>query len=85
MPQKYRFFHHYEKMIILAAEMTQARFFAISRHRLTTDGEGVTTLVTFNGCPKQLTFSHSVPKKALPLQPVCKDVLWYVSIKPSII
>lgn len=31
--------------------MTQARIFAISRHRLTTDGEGVTTLVTFNGCP----------------------------------
>ena len=51
MPQKYRFFHHYEKMIILAADMTQARIFAVSRHRLTTDGEGVTTLVTFNGCP----------------------------------
>ena len=51
MPQKYRFFHHYEKMIILAANMTQAQIFAVSRHRLTTDGEGVTTLVTFNGCP----------------------------------
>jgi pyruvate formate lyase activating enzyme len=25
--------------------------FGISRHRLTTDGEGVTTLVAFNGCP----------------------------------
>ncbi|MCQ2301863.1 MAG: radical SAM protein [Bacteroidales bacterium] len=31
--------------------MTQAQIFAVSRHRLTTDGEGVTTLVTFNGCP----------------------------------
>ena len=31
--------------------MTQAHIFAVSRHRLTTDGEGVTTLVTFNGCP----------------------------------
>ena len=31
--------------------MTSARIFGISRHRLTTDGEGVTTLVTFNGCP----------------------------------
>lgn len=31
--------------------MTTARIFGISRHRLTTDGEGVTTLVTFNGCP----------------------------------
>ena len=51
MPQKYIFFHHYEKMIILAADMTQAQIFAVSRHRLTTDGEGVTTLVTFNGCP----------------------------------
>ena len=38
-------------MIILAADMTQAQIFAVSRHRLTTDGEGVTTLVTFNGCP----------------------------------
>lgn len=56
MPQKYRFFHHYEKMIILAADMTQARIFAVSRHRLTTDGEGVTTLVTFNGCPLRCKF-----------------------------
>ena len=31
--------------------MTSARIFGISRHRLITDGEGVTTLVTFNGCP----------------------------------
>lgn len=31
--------------------MKEARIFGISRHRLTTDGEGVTTLVTFNGCP----------------------------------
>lgn len=31
--------------------MTTAKIFGLSRHRLTTDGEGVTTLVTFNGCP----------------------------------
>ena len=31
--------------------MTTARIFGISRHRLTTDGEGVTTLVAFTGCP----------------------------------
>jgi len=31
--------------------MTKARIFGIARHRLTVDGEGVTTLVTFNGCP----------------------------------
>lgn len=31
--------------------MTAARVIGISRHRLTTDGEGVTTLVAFNGCP----------------------------------
>ena len=31
--------------------MTIARIFGVSRHRLTTDGEGVTTLVAFNGCP----------------------------------
>lgn len=31
--------------------MITAPVFAISRHRLTTDGEGVTTLVAFHGCP----------------------------------
>ena len=31
--------------------MTTASIFGISRHRLTTDGEGVTTLVAFSGCP----------------------------------
>ena len=31
--------------------MTTAKIFGICRHRLTTDGEGVTTLVAFNGCP----------------------------------
>ena len=31
--------------------MTFAKIFGISRHRLTTDGEGVTTLVAFSGCP----------------------------------
>ena len=31
--------------------MTNAKIFGISRHRLTTDGEGVTTLVAFSGCP----------------------------------
>lgn len=31
--------------------MTEARIFAVSRHRLATDGDGCTTLVTFNGCP----------------------------------
>lgn len=30
---------------------TEARIFAVSRHRLVTDGDGCTTLVTFNGCP----------------------------------
>lgn len=31
--------------------MVKARIIGISRHRLTTDGDGVTTLVAFNGCP----------------------------------
>ena len=31
--------------------MAIASIFGISRHRLTTDGEGVTTLVAFSGCP----------------------------------
>lgn len=28
-----------------------ARIIGISRHRLSTDGDGVTTLVAFHGCP----------------------------------
>ena len=31
--------------------MTTAKIFGIGRHRLTVDGEGVTTLVAFTGCP----------------------------------
>ena len=31
--------------------MISAKIIGVSRHRLTTDGEGVTTLVAFNGCP----------------------------------
>lgn len=32
-------------------ERLQAKIIGISRHRLTTDGDGVTTLVAFHGCP----------------------------------
>lgn len=32
-------------------ESHSALIFGINRHRLTTDGEGVTTLVAFSGCP----------------------------------
>ncbi len=38
-------------MMTMMTMMTEARIFAVSRHRLTTDGDGCTTLVTFNGCP----------------------------------
>ena len=31
--------------------LINAKIFGLSRHRLTTDGEGVTTLVAFSGCP----------------------------------
>ena len=31
--------------------MKAAPLIGISRHRLSTDGEGVTTLVAFHGCP----------------------------------
>ncbi len=31
-------------------ESCQAKIFGVSRHRLSTDGDGVTTLVTFHGC-----------------------------------
>ena len=36
--------------------MKQVPLIAISRHRLTTDGEGVTTLVAFHGCPLRCKF-----------------------------
>lgn len=32
-------------------EMLQAKIIGIARHRLSTDGDGVTTLVAFHGCP----------------------------------
>lgn len=32
-------------------EETRAKIIGIARHRLTTDGDGVTTLVAFHGCP----------------------------------
>lgn len=35
----------------MTKRMIEARIFAVSRHRLATDGDGCTTLVTFNGCP----------------------------------
>lgn len=35
---------------------TSAHIFAVSRHRLFTDGDGCTTLVTFNGCPLRCKF-----------------------------
>ena len=31
--------------------MIKARIFGVCRHRLATDGEGITTLVAFSGCP----------------------------------
>ena len=37
-----------------------AKIFGIGRHRLTTDGEGVTTLVAFNGCPLRCKYCLNV-------------------------
>ena len=39
----------------MQSEIT-APFIAINRHRLSTDGEGVTTLVGFHGCPLQCEY-----------------------------
>ena len=36
--------------------MVSARLIGIRRHRLQTDGDGVTTLVAFNGCPLRCRF-----------------------------
>ena len=38
-------------MNTIKVEDINAPIIGINRHRLTTDGEGVTTLVAFNGCP----------------------------------
>lgn len=38
-------------MCTIKVSKNNALVFGVSRHRLTTDGEGVTTLVTFSGCP----------------------------------
>jgi pyruvate formate lyase activating enzyme len=34
----------------------EAKFIGINRHRLTTDGKGVTTLAAFHGCPLQCEY-----------------------------
>ena len=34
----------------MSEKFLKARIFAIDRHRIDTDGQGVTTLVCFNGC-----------------------------------
>lgn len=44
--------------------MTEAPLIGIDRHRLSTDGEGVTTLVAFHGCPLQCRYC---------LNPQCAD------------
>lgn len=35
------------------------RIIGIARHRLTTDGDGVTTLVAFHGCPLRCHYCHN--------------------------
>ena len=34
-----------------------ARIIGIARHRLSTDGDGVTTLVAFHGCPLRCRYN----------------------------
>ncbi|MCM1141675.1 MAG: radical SAM protein [Muribaculum sp.] len=69
-------------------EIIQAPIFGISRHRLTTDGRGVTTLVTFHGCslhckyclnPQCLDLVHTFPQYSpQPLfETVKKDDLYF--------
>ena len=38
-------------LFLLFSSMSKAPLIGICRHRLTTDGTGVTTLVAFHGCP----------------------------------
>ena len=49
--------------------MKTAPLIGISRHRLTTDGEGVTTLVAFHGCPLRC-------KYCLNPQPLHSEGIW---------
>lgn len=38
-----------------------ARIIGIARHRLSTDGDGVTTLVAFHGCPLRCRYYFIPP------------------------
>ena len=38
-----------------------ARIIGIARHRLSTDGDGVTTLVAFHGCPLHCRYCLNPP------------------------
>lgn len=48
------------------------RFFAVSRHRLATDGKGITTLCTFHGCP--LHCRYCINKRFLASEQGCFDL-----------
>ncbi len=54
----------------------------ISRHRLATDGEGVTTLVVFHGCPLQCKYClnpHTLSPETV--QPIYDTELLYEEVK----
>ena len=76
-------------------ESISARISGISRHRLTTDGEGVTTLVAFYGCPLRCRYclnphTLSQPEKAKVYTPVGLynetriDELYFIATKGGI-
>ena len=58
-----------------------ARIFGVSRHRLTTDGEGVTTLVAFTGCPLRCKYCLNKQSWELEKGRLCTPELLFEEVK----
>ncbi len=71
-----------EKTMNETDTLQSAPVVGISRHRLTTDGEGVTTLVVFHGCPLRCKYClnpHTLSPETI--QPVYDTQLLYDEVK----
>lgn len=71
-----------EKTMNETNTLQSAPVVGISRHRLTTDGEGVTTLVVFHGCPLRCKYClnpHTLSPETI--QPVYDTQLLYDEVK----
>ena len=63
----------------------RAKVIGVARHRLTTDGDGVTTLVAFHGCPLRCKISQTClrPQFISEFRELCGPT-WQLNIETSL-